>query len=159
MRRDAKFLYLSEVRSICYLLPLPQNDVLGTIRELNIVAKENGIELYGLAVSTSKETREPIVSAGVTFLTRDDFNFYGLPAPGKARQFTSISYDLLIDFSLDYDFSTDYLLRVTDARFKVGRANYNDNPYDLIVEVENRGDNIAFIKSIFKYISSINNPK
>ena len=155
--RNAGFLPLNEIHSICYLLPLPQNDVLGTMKELNRIAKENNTSLCGIALSTTKESQELVVGFGVIYLTSENFNFYGLPQWECIHELITKSYDLFIDFSVGSDFSSDYISKLINARFKIGKSDYIGNSCDFIVEMEDKKDNIAFIRSVFKYISSINN--
>jgi len=157
--RDAKFLSIGEIKSMGYIISLPQNNVSAIVKELSAIAKEYDMDIFGLTIDMSKKLEGAIISTKVTSLIREDFNFYGLPDHLVMKPFVNKHYDLFIDFSSKYDFSTDYISKYVDSRFKIGKFNYDGNPYDFIIEMKNIEDNVAFLKSIIQYLSSINNHK
>ena len=158
-RQDAQFLSIDEIKSIGYILHLPQKNVSAIVKELSATSKKYEIDIFGLTIDMSKKLEGSIISSKVTPLLKDDFNFYGLPDHLVMKPFIGKHYDLFIDFSSEYDFSTDYIARYVDARFKVGKFNYEDNPYDFIIEMKHAEDNIAFLNLIIQYLSAINQSK
>ena len=157
--REAKFLSIDEIKSIGYILSLPQNNVSAIVKELSAITKMYEVDIFGLTMDMSKKLEESIISSRVTPLIREDFNFYGLPDHLVMKPFISKHYDLLIDFSSGYNFSTDYISRYVDAIFKIGKLDYKNNPYDFIIKMRNGDDNIAYLKTIIQYLSSINHIK
>jgi len=155
-RRDAQFLSVDEIKNVGYILHLPQKNVSAIVKELSAISKQYEVDIFGLTIDMSKKLEGSIISSKVTPLLRDDFNFYGLPDHLVMKPFISKHFDLFVDFSSSYDFSVDYISRYVDARFKIGKFNYDANPFDFIIEMKDQEDNIAFMKSIIQYLSSIN---
>ncbi|MCL2502241.1 MAG: hypothetical protein FWE30_04140 [Bacteroidales bacterium] len=73
-------------------------------------------------------------------------NWYGLIRPEAADSFVKQSFDLLINLSPEYYFTTSYMAALTKARLKVGRYVRPQTPYHLVLGIEQAVDGDDFVR-------------
>ena len=82
-------------------------------------------------------------------------NWYGLILSGIADQFVKQSFDVLINLSSEYFFTTSYIAALTRARLKVGRYTQPRNPYQLILGIEQELDGDDFVKLLYESLKCV----
>ena len=91
------------------------------------------------------EIPEELIDENIILLDRKSVNWYGLLRAGFAEAFIDESFDLMINFSKGYFFTTSYLASVTKASLKIGRYEWPHSSYRIVLNVDQSGDVDVFI--------------
>jgi len=155
--RKVKFISLKEVKKIIFIFDVAEDDSLDAVKFLSSYAKDNKIECYGLAIYLGKDnSAETILDHGIKLITKKDISKTGIPDPELVTRFLTEPSDLLIDFSRNYSFTHHYLVLSSISTFKIGRLNFDGNPYDLIITNYDDGNSaVGYIKKVFHYLNTI----
>ena len=91
------------------------------------------------------EIPEEFICHEVLMLNQQSVNWYGLLRPGHAEAFLHESFDLVINLSKKYFFTTTYLASLAKATLKVGREMWPLSPYHVVLGSMQSDDEDAFI--------------
>lgn len=79
------------------------------------------------------DSTERLITPIETTVTREEINILGIPKREKMEMLSDKNFDLLISLEKDPSFTSEYLVRTSTARFKVGRKQLDGDPFDLVV--------------------------
>ena len=67
-------------------------------------------------------------------ITQADMSRFGKPVTDKIPLIVNQKPDILINLVQDTCFMMEYIVRVSGARFKIGREEFNPNAYDMLLK-------------------------
>jgi len=83
-------------------------------------------------------------------------NWYQKPTNRVVNEFSQNQYDMLIDLSLEQEFSVKYIMGTTNAEFKVGHEMVsNEMIYDFVLDMKERNELPFYIDQIKHYLKNI----
>ncbi|MCL1974216.1 MAG: hypothetical protein FWG54_05305 [Bacteroidetes bacterium] len=85
-------------------------------------------------------------------------NWYGLIRTGVADRFVQQPFDLLINLSPEYYFTTSYIAALTRARLKVSRYIQPYSPYQLVLGIEHAVDGDDFVRLLDQSLKHVKLP-
>lgn len=93
----------------------------------------NGIAGEIFALDLHKMDKEERQHVSDNTLVRTDLNWFGRPAHEKVGPMFQADPDLFICLVDRDDFPVEYIAKVSPARFKIGRRQLRDEPFDIVV--------------------------
>ena len=88
---------------------------------------------------------EELVDKDMLFLNQESVNWYGMVRSGFADSFLGESFDLIINLSKEFYFTTSYLASLSKATLKIGRYEWPSSPYRMVLPTRHPNDDDAFI--------------
>lgn len=85
-------------------------------------------DIYALSFSKEKVELKDCIVIG-----RKNRNFYSRPKRSKKHPAVDYNTDLLVDLSLDNNFSQKYILRCSKAKFKMGRSQECSKYFNIVI--------------------------
>jgi hypothetical protein len=76
---------------------------------------------------------EELIEEDMVILDQDSVNWYGMARQGRAESFIWESFDLLIDMSKEFFFTTAYIASRTRATLKIGRGAWPRHPFRIVL--------------------------
>lgn len=121
----------------------------------NIVQSHAGItiSLLGFCGTDTKQ----VLKTGAfpnTFITKNDFTWYGAARNEALEKFIKTPFDILIDLSMEQIFPLEYIVQLSQATFKIGRLNQL-LLYDFMIDVKNEENINYLIQQISVYLPSL----
>ncbi|MDO9680044.1 MAG: hypothetical protein Q7262_03435 [Bacteroidales bacterium] len=154
--RVVRFMPLSEVRSVGVIFDINEDNIIDTIKRFTEYLDNRSIKFQALAVNYTKSLfPEGFVDFRIKIINRASFNSIGAPIDDAVTEFANQNHDLYIDLSSQYNFTYDYISRLSNASFKVGRCGYDNNPFDLVLASDPEAGSKHFIDSVIHYLSAI----
>jgi len=84
-------------------------------------------------------SEDRLITSIQTTITRKDVNWYGKPSPALLKVMDELHPDLLICLIKNPEYPIEYLVRTSNARFKIGRKQLEGNVFDMVfVEPEDK---------------------
>ncbi len=149
-------LQTAQTAGILYDADNPDN--LKVVKELVNELKESGIKSQALGyISKTKREDNYIGDDVYSFVSKKDFSLFYSPKSESIKNFIDSPFHLLIVLTNNYQFAIDYMGNLSQAKFKIGRANIDNNLYDLMIEVTDDASISDLKKHILHYLSIINN--
>lgn len=134
-RVETGIIPLSQIRHAVALIDvedtsfdLCKNRILLFFREHNIHC-----EIFFLDFRKLGDGERLITSINGTIL-RKDLNWFGRPSDEKMRLLQELNPDLLVAAIPEKNFAFEYIVRVSNARFKIGRQQLSGNVFDIVVQ-------------------------
>jgi hypothetical protein len=93
---------------------------------------------------------------GIEFFTKNDINWFYRPKRGTVDEFINTSFDILIDLTTQKIFPVKYIVRLSNAKFKVGTYGTDKFGYDLMIKIDKEQGTAYFIEQLKYYLSIIN---
>ena len=151
--RDKKIDNIEEVRTIGVICRLDSEQNWNILHHFAKVMEDRGKEVHLIALLPKELELNYVITHNRTYICRQksDFNMWGVPTGEAFEQFTSRSYDLLIDTFGDDDFFARYMLLATGANLRAGYVPVGDddtNLFDLAI----RGEGILDLKYLFNNV-------
>lgn len=84
-----------------------------------------------------------------------DLNFWGVPPKKLIQKFTSIPFDILINFASDQQEVIDYICAKSVAKFKVSKQS-SSTIYDLVI-ISKTLDDAHYLQEIKRTLNNFNN--
>ena len=154
--RVVKFMPLSEVRSVGVIFDINEENIIDTVKKFSEFLDNRSIKFAALAINYTKSLfPEGYVDFRIKIINRASFNRIGVPVDETILDFANHNHDLYIDLSQNYNFTYDYISKLSNASFKVGRCGYESNPFDLVLASDSDAGSKHFIDSVIHYLSSI----
>jgi len=100
-------------------------------------------------VLTCKKTTDSYNEFRGVIITEADFSWNGVIKSREVLDFLEKPFDMLIDFTNNTKVYNNYLVAKSNANFKVGFANNNENLFDLMISSESIP---LFISELIKYL-------
>ena len=95
------------------------------------------------------------LNRNLIILTKKDLTWYGLPKEYAIRKFTKTPFHILIDLSVSSYLPVQYIVCLSNARFKIGRLIKSQTCYDLMIEQEGKNNNVSELIENIKYYTNI----
>jgi len=134
---DTGLLPLSEIHTAVIILNVEdqefnqcKDDILAFFRTYNVRPDIFFFDFRKL------EKNELLLTSIQTTVLRKDLNWYGMPNEDKMNLLTSKQYDLFISLVDEADFTNTYSALNVSARFKIGRREFGDKVFDMIITGE-----------------------
>jgi len=87
------------------------------------------------------------------FFSRKNLNWYRKPNNPFIDEFISQNFDILIDLSVINDFPIQYIIALSQAKFKVGKFKDKNSYYDFMIDLNNKQDPELLIDQINHYLN------
>jgi len=155
-RAPSNFMPIGNAHRVAFIL---ESDEEGIEESVDYLVKElidRGIKWIGMVVERHNKRSVDFSHRGDFIIIRNtDLTYYGLPKSIDKIEQLNEKFDILIDISANYEFTTHYISRYIDATFKVGRySSESDSAYDFIAKAAD--DNpLQYIKQVIHYLESI----
>lgn len=119
--------------------------------------EEKQISVSTFAFVHQKEVpQELLFLKNYAFITTRDLNWYKKPSGEAVQAFYAVKPDILFDFTMDMGLGLQFLVQLSEARFKVGSFTEEQNDYDLMISL-NENTQASFLAEQFKrYIAMLN---
>jgi len=95
--------------------------------------------------NTKTQIPEELIKEGTLLLNQESVNWYGQVRHGHAASFIDESYDLIINLSKNYFFTTTHIAFLSKATLKIGRYEWPLSPYRIVLGTNQNNDINAFI--------------
>ena len=96
----------------------------------------------------------------ITFLSKKDLNFWGLPYSENFRNFVTQKHDILVDFSFIPNTITSVISAKTNAKMKVSKdMEETRNIFDFLIKIDNNAKQSTFTEQVTYYLNTINSSK
>ena len=119
---------------------------------------DKNIQVEVLVYFPGKEIpQQLLLRKGINIFNKNEINWYGKPLLPFVELFCKEEYDILIDLSMIELFPIRWIATLSRARFKVGSLSYTDNPYELIISIENQKEISYLSEQIIHYLNLLNN--
>lgn len=156
VRRVSKYRSLQEITSVALLFNFEEENILDTIKRLIEILEKRSIKFMALGINNDKNPYPTkILDHRIKILNRKDFKYADVPNRSLIETFLDNYFDLYIDFGSKYFFPNDFISHSSKAAFKIGRLNYKNNPYDLVLDNFKQGTARSYLNSLIHYLSSI----
>jgi hypothetical protein len=154
-KRDVVFMPVYNAKKVTIIYSLEEEGIGEAIDFLTSFLEEKKIAFEGVAINLGKNITDPsTLKNGITLVDKKSVNNYGLPLSEIRIPFGGECSDLLFDFAAGYNFTQDYIVKICSSKFKTGRSNYDNNPFDFVAgSVE--GTPLNFVKHVINYLTSI----
>lgn len=138
--------------------------IVNTVQDFDDIASfqryltEKNMQVDVLVYFPGKEIpQQLLLRKGMNIFNRNEVNWYGKPLLPFVEQFCRVEYDILIDLSLIESFPIRWISTLSRSKFKVGSLSYSDNPYELIITVDNKKEISYLTEQVIHYLNLLNN--
>lgn len=156
--RDKSVQNFSTAKRAVILFDTSLPDCFQPVKDFAKFLKKEGIKtnVYGLVLE--KETpQEMLLWANFSFINRKDINWYGSPGGEVVDSYFSKHPDLLFVVNMEQQLPMEYLIRLSDAKFKIGCFTDQENDLDLMINPTGEHCETGyFIEQIKHYIKLLN---
>ncbi len=130
-----------------------------TVKKLESFLKQENKTIEVLGYSNIKKNDNPLIGdKNHHYVYTNDFNWFYKPKNELINQFILNDYDILIDLYQDEEFPVEYMVKTSNAKFKVGCAHLDKGLHDLMIDVsKKKGDSLYLSEQLKHYLSIINN--
>jgi hypothetical protein len=128
------------------------------VKEFSKFLKKEGIKTDVFGLVMQKETpQEMLLWANFSFINRKDINWYGRPGGEVVDSYFSRHPDLLVVINMEQQLPMEYLIRLSDAKFKIGCFTEEENDLDLMINPTGEScESNYFIEQIKHYVQLLN---
>jgi len=92
------------------------------------------------------------------YIYGQDFNWYYKPKNILIEEFIQEPLDIIINLYQEEEFAIEYVLKMSNAKFKVGCAHTEEGLHDLMIDVsKQKGDAAYLIENVKHYLAILNN--
>jgi hypothetical protein len=154
--RVPEFVPFNAARRVAFILEADEAGISEAADSLISVLKENKADWRAIVIDFDKKnTADFSEMENFDIIRKCDFNFYGLPKFPLNSWYTEKECDLLLDFSREYSFTSEYIARQVNARLKAGRYSTGDeSAYDFITPPADTSA-ISFLRQTIFFLNSI----
>ncbi|MEA4868165.1 MAG: hypothetical protein EOM61_02555 [Bacteroidia bacterium] len=153
--RISRYVSVENIESVGFIFNLEEENILDTIKKLVEILDKRDIKFKALAINRQNITNvSQMLDYRITVLNSKNFKYADVPQKSEIEFFTKAEYTTFIDFGANYSFANEYISKASRAIFKIGRVNYQDNPYDLLIDIKD-GNHRIYLNSLIHYLSSI----
>lgn len=125
-----------------------------TLKDFLSYLTERDIKVYALGYFNGKEIPEEfLMRRGFNFFCKKDLKWNLTPKNELVSDFIAQPYDILIDLNTHDFFIFKYIVGLSKASFKVGRASDYIPSYDLTINTNNNSSSEYFIEQLKHYLN------
>jgi hypothetical protein len=96
----------------------------------------------------------------MVFVSKDDFNKFGILKKEKEELLKTFSDDIFINLSDDNeDMLNDYIISYINSSFKIGHTKVNMEMHDLVIDYAIEKNDVERLKILYKYILMLSGNK
>lgn len=155
-RRVTKYKSLQEISSVALLFNFDEENIFETLKRLIEILDNRAIKFGGLGINNSKHPYPTeMLDHRIKVVNKSDLKYADVPVRSSVSFILDKEFDLFIDFGSKYFFANYYIAHSSKATFKIGRLNYKNNPYDLVLDNFKHGTARSYLNSLIHYLSSI----
>lgn len=133
-------------------------DSLGVVKKLASELASHNIKAQALGyIHKSKREDNYIGDDTYNFISKKDLSFLMQPKTEAAQTFIQTPFNLLFVLSNKRFFAIDYISSLSKASFKTGKANVNNQLFDLMIELKDDKSLDELKTQIMHYLSMLNN--
>lgn len=161
--RNAAFHNYSSAKSAVVVFDASKQEDVTTIRKFIKDLESKGLKVEAIGFEDAKEISDfnqahPLIN----YVSNQQLNWYLKPNSPEALTFLEKPFDILIDLSLDTQFSIQYLVALSKAQFKVGCVKTSKNPelqevnyYDFMLQLNKQKELKFLLKQLEHYLGLI----
>ncbi len=158
-KRQVRACNLSQARNIGIVynsLSKEDNDIVKNLeKEYKKVGKT--IEIIGFC-NDRVNNGDQIGDKSHTYINLKDFSLFFQPKTPEINSFIEKKFDILINLYPENEFPVDYIIKSSQAFFKVGSTKANKEFLDLMIEIPPNNNDIKYLsEQINKYLNMLNN--
>lgn len=136
-KRNAKSCGLEQAKKIGILYNATHPISFEIIKSFTKVLLEKKIEVSVLGYVQNKNLIDHyLYRKGFDFFTKNNLNWYNKPIGETVENFIKTPFDILINLCLEETFPVQYILALSESKFKVGKYFDEPNYMDLMINVE-----------------------
>lgn len=91
------------------------------------------------------------------FFSRKNINWYGKPNNPYIKKFIETKFDILINISIINEFPIQYIIALSNAKFKVGKFIEKNAYFDFMIDIKEKNDIKLLTEQIYHFLNIINN--
>ena len=156
--RSTGFLPLGAIHSVIVFVNVEDPSFEECKQTLMAFFRENGLkgEIYYFDLRRIEKEERLLTSIASTILTKD-LNWYGKPSHDKISHLMQANPDLLISLLKEKNYAHDYMVRRSNARFKVGRQQIAGKAFALVLNEheDSRLSEIQAFRNIMEFLHKI----
>lgn len=157
VRRSVQVHNFDTARSAVILFPADNPEDFPAIKAFRKFLEESGVKCKAYGYVPDKEIpQEMLFWKSYSFITRKDLNWYYKPSGESVDSFYAQDPDILFDLTRDVPLELQYLVQLSNARFKIGIFTEAENDYDLMINLTEKKDMEYLTAQIKHYVSMLN---
>ncbi len=159
--RDKSVQNFESARSAVILFDTSLPNCFSPIKEFTKYLLDKGIKTSVFGYVAQKETpQEMLLWANFEFINRKDVNWYGSPGGEVTESFFRKVPELLFVIRKKEYLTMEYLIQLSQAKFKIGCYTDSENDLDLMInDPKAECDTAYFIEQVKHYIGLLNPSK
>lgn len=156
--RNPQFLNYSNANTVGIIFNATHQDTYEITRKYIKALNERNLTVKALGFVDSKEVLDFYQkSIYFEFFSRKNLNWYSKPNNPNTKNFIESKFDILIDLSIVEDFPIQYIVALSEAKFKVGCLKGMENYYDFMIDLGPKQQLKFFIEQLDYYLEMIKN--
>jgi len=126
------------------------------VNEFRKILNERGLscELFGF-VNQKETPSDLLLRNNFSFITKKDLNWFYMPTGEVAERFYLLKPDMLFDLTFDNTLSVQFMIYLSQAKFKIGCFTEEENDFDLMINQGSRCQISYLIEQVQHYINII----
>ncbi len=141
---------------------LPQ---LNSLQSVGVIGTADNLPEYKYIVNYFKQKKIEVDAIffgetaieGIKSIGKKGLTWLKLPKKQEIQSFADKEFDILFNFIGTSNLKTEYLHKISKAKFKVGFSESDNNDYDLNIDDKKNKKLIYLIEQAFFYIKKLNN--
>lgn len=127
------------------------------IKDFRKFVESKGIQCKSFGYVLQKEIpQEMLFQKSFSFITKSDLNWYLKPTGEAVDDFFSRNPDILFDLTMGVPLEMQYLVKLSNAQFKISSYTDDENDYDLMINLTDQHDVGYLCEQIKHYVSMLN---
>ncbi len=127
-----------------------------TAKELDLFFTQSHVQVQLLGYSRFKNNKSNLLSdKSHDYIHPQDFNWFYSPKNPAINNFIQHHFDILINLYQDSEFEVEYIVKLSNAGFKVGCAHLDNTMHDLMIDVSKNKDDSSYLSTHLKHYLSI----
>lgn len=151
---------MSEIRSVNVVVDVEEPGFDELKEDILAWGRTSGLKVNLYFFDFRRLGKDELLLTSITnTILKKELDWVGMPDPGKIAPLMDEPSDLFISMVDNGDFPIDFLTRCTKARFKIGRHEYTDHPFNMILSggetAELRSEARQIFAAITEFITKI----
>jgi hypothetical protein len=147
-------------QTVGILFLLKQGSLPAEVRNFMQYLKQNKLSHFALGYYDKDRNPDNFIApTNVAVFNSSDKNWYNKPTSNSVEEFLHKKYDIVIDLCRDDDVTPlQYVAACVNAATLIGGHNYDDCPYDLIIDAQKTCNTTDYIEQVKHYLKIITPP-
>ena len=153
---ERKYRSIEQVKSMIIIFDGTQISRYGRVNDIIKSFQNDNKNVTCLAYFDAKELDAICLTQNnIQFISKADFNWFGVPNPEFIDEFLNKQYDLCINLNLVGLQEVETLCNICDAELKVGKNFGTTTVSDFMINVTDDKDETFLVKQIIYYLRSV----